>query len=132
MATTSGSAPRHGSSAAARRSAASTRSRNVMTDSGCRRGRFAPAAAPAAVYASRADGLQRDSVRDAKMPPVDMEQAPLREARQRAADRLQFETQEAAHLLARHPQADLGRRVAARGEPLRQIDDESGDALLGG
>src|SRR6185369_15230827 len=61
---------------------------------------------------------------------MDRNHAFVLEVRERAADRFELESKVAADFLARHAQDELGRRVAARDEALRQIQQEGCQALF--
>ncbi len=61
---------------------------------------------------------------------VDVDQTLLRESRQHAAHGFQLQTEEATDLGTRHPQNELGARVTARLEALRQVQQEGGEPLL--
>jgi hypothetical protein len=67
-----------------------------------------------------------------QVTPVDIQQAPPLQAAEDAADRLELEAEEAPDVLARHPQPDVRRRIATRGQALCRLHDECSDSLLCG
>src|SRR5262245_44994057 len=63
-------------------------------------------------------------IEDAHVALVDGEQPSLVHRRECAADRLQLDPEVAADLPARHAQVEVGAGIAARLEPLREVQEE--------
>src|SRR5690349_18141950 len=75
--------------------------------------------------------LEAGDVQDPYVLLLNADEAFILELREGAADGLELEPEVAADFLARHAQVEFGRRVAARHETLRHVEQERGQPLLG-